>query len=78
MTLELTPELEARLERKAQERGLSKEEWISRALNWLALSDDEREELEDEEDAREAEWRRNNPEPGPTYTLDDLRRHLGR
>ena len=78
MTLDFTPELEARLEQKAQERGISKEEWVVRAVKWLALTPEEREELEDEEDAAEADRRLANPEPGPRYTLDDLRRHLGR
>lgn len=78
MTIEFTPEQEARFEQKAQERGLSKEEWVRRALHWLALTPEEREELEDEEDAAEAERRLAESDPTQWRTLDDLRRHLGR
>ncbi len=78
MTLEIAPELEARLEEKASARGLTKEEFAVHALRRLTLTEEELEELEDEEDAAEADHILATTDPSQWRTLDELRAAIRR
>ena len=54
LTIEIEPQIEARLRTQAAERGVSVEAEIARRLTFSTLSDEEREELEDERDVAAA------------------------
>ena len=62
LTIEIEPQIEARLRAQAAERGVSVEAEAARRLAFATLTDEEREELEDELDvaaanrAREEDW----------------------
>ena len=54
LTIEIEPQIEARLRAQAAERGVSLEAEAARRLAFSTLSDEEREELEDERDVAAA------------------------
>ena len=72
----LTIEIELRLRAQDAERGVSVETEIARRLAVSTLSDEEREELEDELDVATANRAREEDRANPSArkTLDDLRR----
>ena len=76
LTIEIEPQLEVRLRGQAAERGVSVEAEIARRLTFSTLSDEEREELEDELDVAAANRAREEDRANPNArkTLDDLRR----
>lgn len=76
LTLELKPETEARLRALALERGETPESLAAARLAVSFLSDEEREELEDERDLAAMERARLENDPGEHKTLDDLRAAL--
>ena len=55
LTIEIEPQIEARLRAQAAERGVSVEAEIARRLAVSTLTDEEREELEDELDIAAAD-----------------------
>ena len=78
LTIEIEPQIEARLHAQAAERGVSVEAEIARRLAVSILTDEEREELEDELDVVAANRAREEDRANPSArkTLDDLRRAL--
>lgn len=76
LTIEIAPETESRLRAEAAERGVSIEAEAARRLALSALTEDEREALEDEWDIAAAQRARaeDRANPGARKTLDDLRR----
>ena len=76
LTIEIEPQIEARLREQAATRGVSIEAEIARRLSLSTLTDEEREELEDELDIAAANRAREEDaaNPGARKTLDDLRR----
>ena len=74
IVLNLSPEFEAKIAERAQEQGLSKEEFAARALfEKAALSEEEREAIEDARDIAVAEYRLATTDPTQWRTLDELR-----
>ena len=75
LVIEIEPQIEARLCARAAERGVSVEAEAARRLAFSTLTDEKREELEDDLDVA-ARTGRANPRanPGARKTLDDLRR----
>ena len=78
LTLEISPETEARLRAIADEKGATLEAVALKRLNVSLLSEEEREELEDEMDIAAARRAREEDDPAERRTLDDLRRALNR
>lgn len=76
LILELEPETEARLRALALERGEAPEKLAAARLAVSFLSDEEREELEDELDLAAMERARLENDPTERKTLDDLRTAL--
>ena len=76
LTIEIEPQIEARLRAQAAKRGVSIETEIARRLTLSTLTNEEREELEDELDVAAANRAReeDSANPGARKTLDDLRR----
>ena len=76
LAIEIEPQIEARLREQAAERGISVEAEIARRLAFSTLTDEEREELEDELDVAAANRAReeDRANPGTRKILDDLRR----
>ena len=76
LTIEIEPQIEARLREQAQARSSSVEARIARRLSLPMLTDEEREELEDELDIAAANCAREEDaaNSGTRKTLDDLRR----
>ena len=76
LTIEIEPQIEARLREQAARRGVSVEAEAARLLSLSTLTDEEREDLEDELDIAAAERARSEDavNPGSRKTLDDLRR----
>jgi hypothetical protein len=72
LTIDLPAEREAQLRAEAQERGLSPEETAGALLADLLAE----REAEDAEDLETLRYRRENPDPRPRKTLDDLRAHI--
>lgn len=73
ITIELKPETEARLRALALERGETPENVAAARLDVAFLSDEEREELEDELDLAAMRRAREASDPSDRKTLDDLR-----
>ena len=80
LVIEIEPQIEARLRAQAAARGVSVETEIARRLAVSTLTDEEREELEDERDVAAANRAReeDRANPGARKTLDDLRRARSR
>ena len=76
LTIEIEPQTEARLRAQAAERGVSVEAEAARRLAVSTLTNEEREELEDELDVAAANRAARTPRANPSArkTLDDLRR----
>ena len=74
LTIEIEPQIEARLREQAAEHGVSIEAEIARRLSLSTLTDEEREELEDELDIAAANRAREEDaaNPGARKTLGDL------
>jgi len=73
LTLELSPETEARLRAIAQEKGASVEYVALKRLDVSLLSEEELEDLEDEIDIAAARRALKEDDPSERKTLDDLR-----
>jgi len=76
LTLELSPETEARLRAIAQEKGASLETVALKHLDVSLLSEEELEDLEDEIDIAAMQRAREESDPNDRKTLDDLRAHV--
>lgn len=75
LTIEIEPQIESRLRAQAAERGVSVEAEAARRLSLSTLTDEERENLEDELDTAAANRAREEDRANPNArkTLDDLR-----
>lgn len=73
LTLEIQPPIENRLRAEAAALGVSLEELATRRLRASFLSDEEREDLEDELDLAAMRRAREESDPADRKTLDDLR-----
>ena len=75
LTTEIEPQTEARPREQAAERGVSLEAEIARRLWFSTLTDEKREELEDERDVAAVNRAREEDRANPSArkTLDDLR-----
>ena len=75
LNIEIEPQLEARLREQAAERGVSIEAEAARRLSLATLTDEEREELEDELDVAAANRAREEDRANPNSrkALNDLR-----
>jgi len=76
LTLELSPDTEARLRAIAQEKGASLETVALKRLDVSLLSEEELEDLEDEIDIAAMQRAREESDPNDRKTLDDLRAHV--
>jgi hypothetical protein len=72
LTIDLPPELESRLKAEAEAHDQTPAQWLLDLAAWEL----EMREAEDAEDLETLRYRRENPDPRPNKTMDDLRAHI--